>query len=265
MSLTRDPAVCAEIEGLLCLSDLPELAQQPLCSADDPCLHFFQGMGFRPAAWATERDQYGDRSILIVSGDDAYMSKYDFPFDAMASVPTDGLIPLPPAAPLPQVLAIPGGAPATPIAGGFPGFPGFPWFPGGSNPGPRPTDEPATPTPPTAIVPGPIIPGPIIPGPTVPGGGTPGTTPPDNNLPPITPIPLTGSGLFLLAAMAALMIKAAHGRLVRQAAWSLNHGRKLKLRPSPTKMRSSSSRMPPLSRDRTMLIPATAEKSRPMT
>lgn len=222
MSLNRDSAICAEIEGLLCLSDMPELTQQLPCSPDDPCLHFFEGMGFRPAAWATERDQYGDRMILIVSGDDAYLSKYDLPFDVMAFLPSDGVLPLP-VVPLTNVLAIPGGAPATPVAGGFPGFPGFPWFPGGSNPGQRPTEEPAMPTPPTAILPnpvtpGPVTPGPVIPGPTVPGGTTPGTTPPDGGLPPISPVPLSGSGLFLLVALAALMIKAAHGRLVRQTA-----------------------------------------------
>lgn len=74
------------------------------------------------------------------------------------------------------------------------------------------------PTPPTAIVPNPVTPGPVIPGPTVPGGTTPGTTPPEGGLPLISPVPLSGSGLFLLVALAALMIKAAHGRLVRQTA-----------------------------------------------
>ena len=44
-------------------------AMQSLCADDRPCLHFFPGMGFRPAVHVLQRDQYGDRLVLVI-GDD---------------------------------------------------------------------------------------------------------------------------------------------------------------------------------------------------
>lgn len=204
MTIFYPPALCAEVEGLLCLSDLPNLEQQLLCSSEDPCLHFFEGMGFRPAVRAIERDQYGDRMILIVSDDEAYYAKYDMPFDATAFLPLEGaLLPLP-VAPTQPLLATPGGAPATYVSGGSPGFGGFPGFGGGSGsgsgdgPGSGPTapDQPDTGTPPSGSIPG---------GGTPIGGGGGGT----EQLPPLTPIPLSGSGLFLVLALAMIILTAA--------------------------------------------------------
>lgn len=202
MTVSYPSALCAEVEGLLCLSDLPDLdMQQPLCTSENPCLHFFEGMGFRPAAWAVERDQYGDRMILIVSGDDAYYAKYDMPFDAMAFLPSEGAVPLPggPVTPTPVLLATPGGAPVGFSFGGFPSFPVFGG--GGGGGGGRPG-------------PGPVIPG--QPDNTKPAGGGGGQTGGGGGgteeLPPLTAVPLSGSGLFLVLALAAMMVTAARRR-----------------------------------------------------
>lgn len=202
MTVSYPSALCAEVEGLLCLSDLPELEmQQLLCSAEDPCLHFFQGMGFRPAAWAKERDQYGDRMILIVSGDDAYYAKYDMPFNALGFLPLENVLPLPgPAVPIPALLATPGGAPAGFSFGGVAGFPGFPGFLGSpSFPGFREVSDSSDRTP--------VVPDQSL-DTTTPGRG--GQTGDGNqDLPPLTPVPLSGSSLFLVLALVALMVTAA--------------------------------------------------------
>ena len=46
-------------------------------SCKEQIVHYFSGLGFRPAVWAVERDQYGDRSILIVGDDTPCVAKLD--------------------------------------------------------------------------------------------------------------------------------------------------------------------------------------------
>ena len=212
MTFFVDQAVCGETEGLLCLSDLAEL-QQPLCDLQDPCLHFFPGMGFRPAAWVTERDQYGDKSILIVSGDHAYMAKYDMALGAFGLLPEGLGYAALPATPIANLLAVPttGGGPAQPSS--FPGFGGFPGFPGGGGSGrPRPTAPEgngggAGPTPPGSGDGGGNTP-PGVPGGDTGTGGGGGNT----DLPPLTPIPLSGSGMFLVIALALMLLRLVRAR-----------------------------------------------------
>ncbi|WP_265501113.1 hypothetical protein [Paracoccus beibuensis] len=195
MAISDDPVVCADVEGLICLSDLPDLAEQPLCSVEQPCLSFFPGMGFRPAAWVMQRDQYGDRAVLVVSGDDAYLAKYDGPVDAFAFLP-DMPMPFLPELPASGMHLL-----ATPTPGAAQNYgrtSGFPGFFGGSGSGgnDRPDDGKPGPRP--------------DPGPgddTHTGGGE------DPDLPPLAPVPLSGSGLFLVVALAALMLKVGHRRL----------------------------------------------------
>lgn len=137
MSLSYTPESCADFGSLTCISSTPEIAP-PACSADDPCLHFFQGMGFRPAAWTIHRDQYGDRPMMVVAGDDAYLAKYDLPeggpaFAAEDLMPADAMSLLPVVEQMPgtgTILAIPGsvggssGGSST-VSSGFGGFGGF--------------------------------------------------------------------------------------------------------------------------------------------
>ncbi len=195
MTVSYPSALCAEVEGLLCLSDLTDLeVQQPLCSSDDPCLHFFDGIGFRPAAWAVERDQYGDHMILIVSGDNVYYAKFDMPFDAMAFLPLEGALPLPgPAVSTPVLLATPGGAPAGLSFGGFSGFPGISGFGGGGGSGTRP-----------------VIPG--RPDGTPPPGSSGQTAGGGREPTLLAPVPLSGSGLFLILALVAMIVTVARRR-----------------------------------------------------
>ena len=46
-------------------------------SCKEQIIHFFMGMGYRPAKWATIRDQYGDKQILIVGEDTPCEGKLD--------------------------------------------------------------------------------------------------------------------------------------------------------------------------------------------
>lgn len=205
MTISGDPMVCADVGGLLCLSDLPDLAEQPLCSTEQTCLNFFPGMGFRPAAWAMQRDQYGDRSILVVSGDDAYLAKYDGPLDGFAFLPDMPLSFLPdiPAAIGRPLLAVP--TPGTaPIYGRISGFRGF--FGGSSDGGGRDTPGGRDDSPP----PGPPA---TFPNPGPPGDGTHTGGGGDPDLPSLTPVPLSGSGLFLTLALVALMLRVGHRKL----------------------------------------------------
>lgn len=67
------------------------LALPDTCTRQEPCLHWFTGMGFRPAVWAIHRDQYGDRPILIVGDDGALDGKYDgFSEDLVATLSFGG-------------------------------------------------------------------------------------------------------------------------------------------------------------------------------
>lgn len=172
--------------------------QQPLCSSNDPCLHFFEGMGFRPAAWAVERNQYGDHMILIVSGDNVYYAKYDMPFDAMAFLPSEDALPLPgPAVSTPVLLATPGGTPAGLSFGVFSAFPSIPGFGGGGSSWTRPV-IPGRPD-------GTLSPG--SGGQTAGGGG---------ELTLLAPVPLSGSGLFLILALVAMIVTVARRRWSRR-------------------------------------------------
>ncbi|MBU2958955.1 hypothetical protein Q4511_13560 [Paracoccus sp. 1_MG-2023] len=212
MTLSYDQEFCTAGGDLYCLSSAPEQMLPPLCSAEDPCLHFFDGMGFRPAAWAMQRDQYGDHAILIVSGDDAYLAKYDLPADSMAFLPVSSGLPfLPEAGVATQTaLATPGGSPWGGSFGGTPSF-GFPGFSGGSSNSDGGTDtttEPGTDIvvikPDVPIDRDRVDPSTVIPGP---GGET--------EIPNLPAVPLSGSGMFMLMALVAMMATAGHRAMAR--------------------------------------------------
>lgn len=101
---------------------------------------------------------------------------------------------------MPVLLATPGGAPAGFSFGGVPGFPGFPGF-GGGRPGLAPgiPGQSDSTTPPGGG-------GGQTGGQT--GGGSGGT----EELPPLAPVPLSGSGLFLILALVAMMVTVARRR-----------------------------------------------------
>lgn len=194
MTVSDDLMVCAGVEGLLCLSDLADMTEQPLCSAEQPCLSFFPGMGFRPAAWTMQRDQYGDYAILVVSGDDVYLAKYAGPIDAFSFLPDTPVTPVMTAASVMPLLAVPtpGTAPVYGRNGGFTGFSGG----GGGSGKPAAPDRSGSPSLPVK-----------------PGGGTSTDGGGEPDLPPLTPVPLSGSGLFLVLALVALMLRVGHRKL----------------------------------------------------
>lgn len=194
MTFFVDQVVCKEAGGLLCLSDLAEL-QQPLCDLQNPCLLFFPGMGFRPAAWVTQRDQYGDKPILIVSGDHAYMAKYDMAPGAFSFLPEGLSYAELPATPSVNLLAVPTTTGGSAQSSSFPGFGGVPGFPGSGGAGrPRPTAPEGS-------------------GDGHGGGSTtPGAPGGDTDLPALTPIPLSGSGMFLVLALALMLLRLVRAR-----------------------------------------------------
>lgn len=153
---------------------------QPACSIQDPCIHFFPGMGFRPAEWVVDRNQYGDKLMLIVADDSPLDGKYDPGFDPYQAMPQDleQLYTTPPGTVPGGGIVPPSGLPPRISLTDWPGFgsPGVHW-PGQSS------SNHST-------------------------GGGPGThVPPDTPELP-TPVPLTGSGLFLVMAMIALLIRS---------------------------------------------------------
>lgn len=189
MTVSDKFSICSDVEGLFCLSDLaPDLTgislEKSLCTVEEPCLHFFLGMGFRPAAWVMNRDQYGDRPLLIVSGDDAYFAKYDGPFDAFAFLPELPVLSGLPARGKAPLLAVPTSAASGETDSII--FPGFPHFSGGGGHNRQDMLHPGTPS------------GPIRPG---------GASLPD--LPPLAPVPLSSSGMFLILALGLMLVKLA--------------------------------------------------------
>lgn len=132
------------------------------CVPGNECLHYFEGMGVRPAIWAVERDQYGDRLILIVGNDEPYLAKYDMPFDVGAFYPYPSETPV---SDLIKAMAQPGGiGPAGRGEWSGIGYHDWPTGTGVTSPAPRPGD-----------------------------------------MPDLAPVPLSGSGLFLLLAFFSLI------------------------------------------------------------
>ena len=167
-----------------------------LCSEANPCLYFFPGMGYRPAVHAVQRDQYGDRIILVV-GDDSPIEGKQIHLPQIAGQPVDPYAFLPPA-------AFPIGAMATPsmTTGGVP-VPAI-FFPGGGGSGGSgsggggsgggggdgfPGDGTNT---------------------GVPIAGGSSSTPPMTggvpDLPPLAPVPLPGGAVLMLTVMASLLV-----------------------------------------------------------
>ena len=142
-----------------------------MTTVHQPYIHFFAGMGFRPAVQVMDRNQYGDRLIWIV-GDDA---------------PLEGKTPL--------------DAPADTLGHGF----GFVLWPDTAPAAPQITAASLA-----GVVPGPFTAGPLIPGPWHPPVDYPCnciTVPPVNPpLPEPSPVPLPASAGLLLVAVAMLMM-----------------------------------------------------------
>lgn len=186
---------------------------QTFCAQEDSCIHFFPGMGYRPAVQVVQRDQYGDHAILVV-GDDAPLEGKVPPGWMMTDLPVDPYAPLggaPVLAGLPPAVLSAGSLPAPgfPIWGGSgsggPGNPGQPWMPGG----------PGVPSGPGGGTPSPGLPpirGDSSEPPTI---GDTSTQPPGGpDLPPLAPVPGPEAGLMLVSALVALTaIRGARRRL----------------------------------------------------
>lgn len=178
----------------------------PLCSADDQCLNFFPGMGFRPAVHAVQRDQYGEHLTLVVGDDSPLEGKVPPGYDYYT----------------PALQIYPGGAAAGPVMaaltsatpGGGWGFPGAPFFWAGtsSSTGGRPARPPEE----TSLVPPegglpPIVPPftPITPDtPLPPTSPWPPTTeiPVEPIVPPLHPVPLPDAAPLLVASLLAFAV-----------------------------------------------------------
>lgn len=151
------------------------------CTPENPCIHWFPGVGFRPAIWAS--DFIGPRldCPLLILGDDS-------PIDGKAAAPQYPIDPyaiVPPSA-LGEAVVAAAGAPAaptgTPVASitrdpalpGWPGFPSWPHWPG------------------------------------KPGVIQPGTQ--DPHIPPLAPVPGPEAAALLLTALAAFAGKRLFSR-----------------------------------------------------
>ena len=195
---------------------------QKLCANEDSCLHFFPGMGFRPAVHVVQRDQYGDHPVLVV-GDDSPLEGKVPPGWMITDMPFDPYAPL-------------GGAPgmgwmasATRAASGYPVPGGSTW--GGSSGGPGGPNRPGQPSGPA----GPGDPG----NPGGPSGTTPGTPvqgvppiwgdssqppsvgdtstqPPQSpDLPPLQPVPGPEAGILLLSVLVILTMAKRAKRIAQ--------------------------------------------------
>lgn len=181
-----------ELDGQHCDLGVARLPDAPEVQT---CLHFFLGLGFRPAVWVMQRDQYGDKPIRIVGDDSPFLAKYDGPIELdpvaaiLAELPQSGIL----AALAPQPTGTTAWAAPSGPAGAFPVFSGGGSSGGGSSGGGDSfTDVPS-------------------------GGST--TTPPDLTYGPPSPVPLSGSGLFLIAALALLL-----GKTLLRPARGASHG-----------------------------------------
>lgn len=189
------------------------------CTQEDSCLHFFQGMGFRPAVHVIQRDQYGDRPVLIV-GDDSPLEGKVPPGWMMTDLPVDPYAPLGGAPGLtPATMASSGyPAPGVPVWGGSSGGPGGsggpnrPDIPG--NPG-----QPENPGDPGGTTPG--KPDPVFPpiwgdSSQTPSAGDTSTQPPQMpDLPPLQPVPGPAAGILLVSALVVLTVVRSVKRGVR--------------------------------------------------
>ena len=139
-----------------------------------PLIHFFAGMGFRPAIWITHRDQYGDRPPLIVGDDAPLVAKWEAPSD-------------------------------TPAGHGF----GFVLWPNTPAPAQLTAAELAQGNIKNPDIAHPHWPaGPLIPGPWHPPVDYPCNciTPDSPDMPPVAPVPVPASAGLLIAAVAAFAI-----------------------------------------------------------
>lgn len=200
-----------ELDGQHCDLGVARLPDAPEVQT---CLHFFPGLGFRPAVWVMQRDQYGDKPIRIVGDDSPFLAKYDGPIELdpvaaiLAELPQSGIL----AALTPQPTGTTAWAAPSGPAGAFPVFSGGGSSGGGSSGGGSSAGGSS--------------------GSGGPGGGTAGgdsftdvpsggstTTPPDVTYVPPSPVPLSGSGLFLIAALALLL-----GKTLLRPARGASHG-----------------------------------------
>lgn len=172
---------------------------QSLCADDRPCLHFFPGMGFRPAVHVLQRDQYGDRLVLVI-GDDGPIEGKVVPGYSVTEMSFDPYAVVGASSPI-LTGATPTSTPGSSFAfvpdttssgrGGY--IPGTSFDSGetGNLPDdPRGPKEPFTPE-------KPLQPKPPIPGIDVPGS-------PD--LPPLAPVPLPSGGALMLSVVAAAVV-----------------------------------------------------------
>lgn len=189
---------------------------QTFCTQVDSCIHFFPGMGFRPAVATVQRDQYGDHAALVV-GDDSPVEGKVPPGWMMTGLPVD------PYGPLGGAPILAGLTPAALSSGSVPG-PAFPVWGGSGSGGSGGSVNPGLPG----------LPG--LPGnPAGPGGGTPGTPrppvggdsseppttgdtstqPPGGpDLPPLAPVPGPEAGLMLVSALVILTLMQAVRRRI---------------------------------------------------
>lgn len=188
---------------------------QNFCTHEDSCLHFFQGMGFRPAVHVIQRDQYGDHPVLVVGDDSPLTGKVpsgsmmtDLPVDPyapMGGAPGVWLTPTTPA-----FSSYP--APAAPIWGDSSGGPDGSNQPGGPN-GPGGPSGPGSPGGPGGATPGTPIP--FVPpiwgdSSQPPSVGDASTLPPQTpDLPPVQPVPGPEAGILLLSALVILTVVQA--------------------------------------------------------
>lgn len=196
----------------------------PLCSAEEQCLHFFPGMGFRPAVHEVQRNQYGDRMTLVVGDDSPVQGKIP-PGTSNFALPVDVYAPLlgRDGGVLTAALGGPGAGPSGAVP--FGAVPVPIWTGGGGSSGGSPVppivtdtkaDGPETPPEPPVTPPGTpeTPPGTTPPGTTPPGTTPPGTTPPGTlpdtpttevpdtpELPPLLPVSLPDAAPLLIAAL----------------------------------------------------------------
>lgn len=174
---------------------------QTFCTHKDSCIHFFPGMGYRPAAFATQRDQYGDHAILVVGDDSPVEGKLSSQW-TMTDLPVD---------PYAHLVGIPATAllrPAVFASSGIPGTVPPNWGGGSGWPGG-----------PSGTTPGNPLPGwPPISGDSSepPSNGDTSTLPPGGaDLPPLQPVPGPEAGILLLSAMVILTVVQASKRALR--------------------------------------------------
>lgn len=190
---------------------------QTFCAQEESCIHFFPGMGYRPAVEVVQRDQYGDHAMLVV-GDDSPLEGKVPPGWMMTDLPVTPFAPLggtPVLAGLTPATLASGSGPAPVLAvwggGGSGGSdkPGQAWTPGGP-------DSPAGPAGPGGGTAGPGIPPVRGDSSEPPQMGDTSTQPPAGpDLPPLAPVPGPEAGLMLISALAILTLMRSARRSLR--------------------------------------------------